>query len=73
MESKEGGVCYQNGEVVQNNYQMCSVVNERILSMLQGRIPQATFSCGKDSAVCDFQCMWICRAFCPKLPRRDMR
>lgn len=60
METGDGGVCYQNGEVVQQNYQMCDVTNEKILSMLDGKIPQATFSCNKKSAVCDFQ-FWIDR------------
>ncbi|KAI1632186.1 hypothetical protein F4809DRAFT_108929 [Biscogniauxia mediterranea] len=58
METGDGGVCYQNGEVVQNNYQMCDVTNEKILSMLDGKIPQATFTCDKETGVCDFQ-FWI--------------
>ncbi|CAJ2499778.1 Uu.00g026310.m01.CDS01 [Anthostomella pinea] len=61
METKEGGVCYQNGEVVQNNYQMCSVTNEKILSMLDGKVPQASFTCHKETGVCDFQ-FWIDRS-----------
>ncbi|ORY70277.1 uncharacterized protein BCR38DRAFT_471606 [Pseudomassariella vexata] len=60
METGDGGVCYQNGEVVQENYQMCDVTNEKILSMLDGKIPQATFSCERESGVCDFQ-FWIDR------------
>jgi ABC-type multidrug transport system ATPase subunit/ABC-type multidrug transport system permease subunit len=60
METNDGGVCYQNGEVVQQNYQMCDVTNEKILSMLAGKIPQASFSCAKGEAFCDFQ-FWIDR------------
>ncbi|KAI1338403.1 hypothetical protein F5Y15DRAFT_128100 [Xylariaceae sp. FL0016] len=60
METGEGGVCYQNGEVVQNNYQMCGVTNEKILSMLDGKIPQATFTCDKEKGFCDFQ-FWVDR------------
>ncbi|KAI0473454.1 hypothetical protein GGR56DRAFT_647473 [Xylariaceae sp. FL0804] len=61
METGDGGVCYQNGEVVQNNYQMCGVTNEKILSMLDGKVPEATFSCNKESGFCDFQ-FWIDQA-----------
>ncbi|KAI1647050.1 uncharacterized protein F4817DRAFT_115222 [Daldinia loculata] len=60
METGDGGVCYQNGEVVQENHQMCSVTNEKILTMLEGKIPQATFTCARESGVCDFQ-FWIDR------------
>ncbi|KAI0121076.1 ABC transporter-like protein [Xylariales sp. AK1849] len=60
METGEGGVCYQNGEVVQQNYQMCDVTNEKILSMLDGQIPQASFSCEREKTFCDFQ-FWIDR------------
>lgn len=58
METKEGGVCYQNGEVVNENHQMCGVTNEKILTMLEGKIPQATFTCEKESGICDFQCKY---------------
>ncbi|KAI1329767.1 hypothetical protein F5Y16DRAFT_81260 [Xylariaceae sp. FL0255] len=58
METGEDGVCYQNGEVVKNNYQMCDVTNEKILTMLEGKIPQATFQCDKETDFCDFQ-FWI--------------
>ncbi|KAI1400221.1 hypothetical protein F4819DRAFT_487759 [Hypoxylon fuscum] len=60
MESGEGGVCYQNGEVIEQNHQMCAVTNEKILSMLDGKIPEATFTCKKESGICDFQ-FWIDR------------
>ncbi|KAI0203445.1 hypothetical protein F4808DRAFT_449065 [Astrocystis sublimbata] len=60
METGQDGVCYQNGEVVKNNYQMCGVTNEKILSMLEGKIPEASFTCDKEDGVCDFQ-FWVDR------------
>lgn len=51
-----GGVCYQNGEVVKENYQMCDVTNKKIIEILGDRKPQVTFTCNKESAKCDFQC-----------------
>ncbi|KAI1432745.1 hypothetical protein GGR50DRAFT_560707 [Xylaria sp. CBS 124048] len=60
MDTGADGVCYQNGEVVKNNYQMCGVTNEKILSMLEGKIPEATFTCDKQSGFCDFQ-FWVDR------------
>jgi hypothetical protein len=66
METGDGGVCYQNGEVVQQNYQMCDVTNEKILGMLEGKIPQATFTCIQESGVCDFQCKWDTLTFYPR-------
>ncbi|KAI2622383.1 hypothetical protein GGR54DRAFT_61305 [Hypoxylon sp. NC1633] len=60
METGDGGVCYQNGEVVQQNHQMCAVTNDKILSMLKGQIPEATFTCDKENGFCDFQ-FWIDR------------
>lgn len=59
MDTGEDGVCYQNGEVVKSNYQMCGVTNEKILSMLDGKIPQASFTCDKQDGFCDFQCRWL--------------
>lgn len=55
METGEDGVCYQMGEVVKNNFQMCDVTNHNILGILDGKIPQVTFTCEKDKAECDFQ------------------
>ena len=53
---KGGGVCYQNGEVVKENYQMCDVTNVKIVEILEGRRPQATFSCNAEYDTCAFQC-----------------
>ncbi|CAK7269542.1 FAD-dependent urate hydroxylase [Sporothrix epigloea] len=58
METGEGGVCYQMGDVVKNNYQMCDVTNKQILSILNGKIPQVTFTCDRNSSECDFQ-FWV--------------
>ncbi|KAJ1324436.1 putative ATP-dependent permease [Microdochium nivale] len=60
MPTSDGGVCYQNGEAVKQNYQMCDVTNAKILDMLAGQIPQATFTCEKETGLCDFQ-FWIDR------------
>ena len=37
---------------------MCDVTNPKILSILKGQIPQATFSCNSTSGNCNFQ-FWI--------------
>lgn len=56
MPTGEGGVCYRDGEVVKENYQMCNVTNRKILEILDGKRPQATFSCNKRDSTCAFQC-----------------
>ena len=56
MPESEGGVCYQNGEVVKTNYQMCDVTNRKIVEILNGRKPQATFTCNRDDNTCNFEC-----------------
>ena len=56
METGDGGVCYQNGEVVKNNYQMCDVTNQKIRDLLGAQVPQVTFTCDANSSQCDFQC-----------------
>ena len=53
---QEGGVCYKNGLVVKENYQMCNVTNPKILDQLGDQIPQATFSCRAEDETCNFQC-----------------
>ncbi|RKF54149.1 ABC transporter G family member [Golovinomyces cichoracearum] len=58
MPTREGGVCYQNGEVVHENFQMCSVTNQKIIEVLKGRRPQVTFTCNRDHKTCDFQ-FWV--------------
>jgi hypothetical protein len=57
MPTGEDGVCYQNGEVVEENYQMCEVTNKKIRDLLgPQQIPQVTFTCNKETEACDFQC-----------------
>jgi hypothetical protein len=56
MPTGKGGVCYQNGEVVVENYQMCDVTNVKIVEILEGRRPQVTFTCNANHTTCDFQC-----------------
>ncbi|KAF7563263.1 hypothetical protein G7046_g879 [Stylonectria norvegica] len=58
MEAGEGGVCYQNGEVVNRNYQICDVTNEKITSLLGKQRPEVTFNCKEDDSTCDFQ-FWV--------------
>ncbi len=56
MPTNDGGVCYQNGEVVHENYQQCDVTNKKIVQILDGKKPQVTFNCNKNDTTCDFQC-----------------
>lgn len=56
MEMNEGGVCYQMGNLLKNNYQMCDVTNEKIRDLLGAQIPQVTFTCDASNGRCDFQC-----------------
>lgn len=56
METGEGGVCYQNGEVINHNYQICDVTNRKITDLLGKQRPEVTFTCKEDDATCDFQC-----------------
>lgn len=56
MPEGKGGVCYQNGEVVKENYQMCDVTNIKIVEILEGKRPQVTFTCNAEKDTCDFQC-----------------
>ncbi|ODV82027.1 uncharacterized protein CANTADRAFT_87971 [Suhomyces tanzawaensis NRRL Y-17324] len=52
------GTCYKSGILVNKNHQMCDVTNPKIISILNGLKPQATFSCNKTAEKCDFQ-FWI--------------
>ncbi|CAI5755757.1 unnamed protein product [Candida verbasci] len=52
------GTCYKDGILVNKFHQMCDVTNPKILKILDGKIPQATFSCNKTSQNCNFQ-FWI--------------
>lgn len=54
----ENGTCYQGGILVNQNHQMCKVTNRKILDVLNGKIPQVTFSCNRTSEECRFQ-FWV--------------
>jgi ABC-type multidrug transport system ATPase subunit/ABC-type multidrug transport system permease subunit len=54
----EGGVCYKQGVVVKENYQMCNITNRKILDQLKDQKPQATFSCNAEHETCNFQ-FWV--------------
>ncbi|EHK96774.1 putative ATP-dependent permease [Glarea lozoyensis 74030] len=58
MPTGDGGVCYTNGEVVKENYQMCDVTNRKIVDLLDPRKPQVTFTCNAPKSTCDFQ-FWV--------------
>lgn len=52
------GTCYKSGIIVKKFHQMCDVTNKKIISILNGKKPQATFSCNATAEMCDFQ-FWI--------------
>lgn len=56
----EGGVCYKQGLVVNENFQMCNVTNRKILDQLKEKQPQVTFSCKAEDKTCNFQ-FWVDR------------
>lgn len=58
MPGGEKGTCYTGGMIVHKNYQMCKVTNTKILDMLQGKIPEVTFSCNRTEGECNFQ-FWV--------------
>ena len=52
------GTCYKDGMVVNKVYQTCNVTNSKILDILNGKLPQVSFSCDRGSESCNFQ-FWI--------------
>ncbi|KAK6456451.1 uncharacterized protein RJT20DRAFT_128355 [Scheffersomyces xylosifermentans] len=52
------GTCYKSGIIVNKLHQMCDVTNPKIISVLGGKKPQATFNCNKTAQTCNFQ-FWI--------------
>jgi hypothetical protein len=56
MPDGQGGVCYKDGKLVKENFQMCDITNRKILDQLKDKKPQATFSCNSETAECNFQC-----------------
>lgn len=60
-EGKEG-VCYKNGALVKENYQMCDITNKKIVDQLKEKKPQASFSCNAETRECNFQCTSTARS-----------
>ncbi|KOS23426.1 putative ATP-dependent permease [Escovopsis weberi] len=58
METGSGGVCYQNGELVKYNHQVCRVTNKKIKDLLGKQKAEVTFTCKEEDATCDFQ-FWV--------------
>lgn len=61
--TESGGVCYQNGEVVNYNHQICDVTNKKIVKLLNGQKAEVTFTCKEEQSTCDFQCRWLLLRF----------
>jgi len=59
VEEGEEAVCAKDGRLVKENYQMCDIVNRKILDQLKEQKPQASFSCNAERAECNFQCMFV--------------
>jgi hypothetical protein len=60
METGEDGVCYQGGELINHNYQICDVTNDKITTLLGKQRPEVTFTCKAEDKSCDFQCKMEC-------------
>ncbi|KAK5162987.1 FAD-dependent urate hydroxylase [Saxophila tyrrhenica] len=58
-DQKDNAVCYTDGVVVNENFQMCNITNKKIVDQLKhDGIPQATFSCNAARKDCNFQ-FWV--------------
>ncbi|KAK0949088.1 FAD-dependent urate hydroxylase, partial [Friedmanniomyces endolithicus] len=55
---EDGAVCYREGLVVNENYQICDITNRQIVDQLKEQKPQATFSCNAERQTCNFQ-FWV--------------
>ena len=51
------GTCYKGGLTIKENYQMCQVINRKIIDQLNPKVPEVTFSCRKEDKSCAFQCI----------------
>ncbi|KAI5310535.1 hypothetical protein KEM55_005709 [Ascosphaera atra] len=58
MPQNEGGVCYTDGLLVNENHHMCDVTNRKIQDQLKEKKAQVTFSCANSTGECSFQ-FWI--------------
>jgi hypothetical protein len=57
MPDGEGGVCYQNGNVIKENYQICNITNMKMVEFMEK--PQVTFACKKEDGTCAFHCQYF--------------
>ena len=58
-DQKDEGVCFKDGLVVNENWQMCNITNRKIIDQLKNDgLPQATFTCNAERETCDFQ-FWV--------------
>jgi hypothetical protein len=53
------GTCYKGGMTVNQNFQMCQVINRKIIDQLDPQVPEVTFSCHKENETCAFQCILL--------------
>ncbi|KAF2868003.1 hypothetical protein BDV95DRAFT_501553 [Massariosphaeria phaeospora] len=58
MPEGKGGVCFKDGQLVKENFQICDITNRKILDQLKDQKPQATFSCNQEAEECNFQ-FWV--------------
>jgi len=58
MPEKKDGICYKQGLVQKQNFQMCGITNKKIVDQLDPKKPAVTFSCTAESNECNFQCMY---------------
>jgi ATP-binding cassette, subfamily G (WHITE), member 2 len=58
------GTCYKGGLTVHQNFQMCQVINRKIVDQLSPQVPEVTFSCKRPDDDCGFQCMSLRKGAC---------
>lgn len=58
MREGKDGICYREGLLQKENFQMCDITNRKILDQLKEQKPQATFSCNAEREECNFQ-FWV--------------
>ena len=58
-ELQDDAVCYKDGLVIKENWQMCNITNRKIVDQLKhDGPPQATFSCNAARETCNFE-FWV--------------
>ena len=58
MPEGEDGVCFREGIVQKENFQICDITNRKIKDTLKEKRAQATFSCNAERRECNFQ-FWV--------------